>query len=150
MQALANSAVSPSRVCLEITETVLMHDSAANLELLHKMRDLGLQISLDDFGTGYSSLNYLRSFPFDKIKIDRCFISEIEENADCQAIVKSVIALADSLGMTTIAEGVERTSQADLLQREGCAELQGFLFSKALPVEQLLEYFRTARKAEAA
>ncbi len=141
VQALASNGLSPNRVCLEITESVLMHDSEANLELLHKMHELGLQISLDDFGTGYSSLNYLRSFPFDKIKIDRCFISEIEDNADCQAIVRSVITLADSLGMTTIAEGVERSSQAELLQKEGCAELQGFLFSKAVPAAELGRYF---------
>jgi diguanylate cyclase (GGDEF)-like protein len=139
INALARNQVSPSRVCLEITETVLMHDSEANIETLHKLSDLGLQIALDDFGTGYSSLNYLRSFPFDKIKIDRCFVDEIDIREDCQAIVRSVVSLANSLGMTTTAEGVERAAQLDQLRREGCSEVQGFLYSKAVPVHELTD-----------
>ncbi|MFM6854542.1 MAG: putative bifunctional diguanylate cyclase/phosphodiesterase, partial [Sphingopyxis sp.] len=134
---LASSGVDPQRVCLEITESVLMQDSEANIQTLHKLRGFGVQIALDDFGTGYSSLNYLRSFPFSKIKIDRCFVAEIDERADCQAIVRSVVALATSLGMTTIAEGVERESQAGILLAEGCREVQGFLYSKAVALEEL-------------
>ena len=139
VQALANTQVAAGRVCLEITESVLMHDSDANIATLHKLRELGLRIALDDFGTGYSSLNYLRSFPFDKIKIDRCFISEIDSRDDCQAIVRSVVNLANSLGMTTTAEGVERADQLELLRGEGCQEVQGYLYSKALPQGQLTD-----------
>jgi diguanylate cyclase (GGDEF)-like protein len=139
VNALARTGVKPSRICFEITETVLMHDSDANLQTLHKLRDIGVEIALDDFGTGYSSLNYLRSFPFDKIKIDRCFISEIDSREDCRAIVRSVVNLANSLGMTTTAEGVEREDQVRYLRDEGCAEVQGYLFSKAVPQDQLTD-----------
>ena len=137
LNALATTGVDPARVCLEITETVLMQDSTANIETLHKLRSLGVHIALDDFGTGYSSLNYLRSFPFSKIKIDKCFIGEIDAREDCQAIVRSVIQLADSLGMETTAEGVERDSQLAQLLAEGCGEAQGFLYSPAIPVAEL-------------
>jgi diguanylate cyclase (GGDEF)-like protein len=139
ISALARNGVDSSRVCLEITESVLLQDSEANMDTLHKLRSLGIQIALDDFGTGYSSLNYLRSFPFDKIKIDRCFVNEIDSRDDCLAIIRSVVSLASSLGMTTIAEGVEREEQASLLRAEGCGELQGFLYSKAVPADQLTD-----------
>jgi diguanylate cyclase (GGDEF)-like protein len=139
VQALARTGVNPKRVCLEITETVLMQDSEANLEILHKLHEIGVEIALDDFGTGYSSLNYLRSFPFDKIKIDRCFVNEIDTREDCQAIVRSVVNLAKSLGMTTTAEGVEREDQVEHLRREGCLNVQGYLFSKAVPQDQLTD-----------
>jgi diguanylate cyclase (GGDEF)-like protein len=137
MNALANAGVKPSRLELEITESILMQDSDANLDLLHKLRALGVKIALDDFGTGYSSLNYLRSFPFDKIKIDRCFVSEIDSREDCKAIVRSVVGLANSLGMVTTAEGVESLDQMLMLQSEGCTHVQGFLFSRAIPAEEM-------------
>jgi diguanylate cyclase (GGDEF)-like protein len=137
ISAIASNGVDPGQVCFEITETVLMQDSDANIETLHKLREIGVQIALDDFGTGYSSLNYLRSFPFSKIKIDRCFIDEIDSRPDCRAIVRSVVGLAQSLGMTTTAEGVERTEQVEHLRSQGCSEVQGFLYSKAVPVDQL-------------
>lgn len=137
VQSLAKTGVDPKRVCIEITENVLMQDSEANMATLHKLHELGVEIALDDFGTGYSSLNYLRSFPFDKIKIDRCFINEIDVREDCQAIVRSVVNLANSLGMTTTAEGVEREGQVESLRREGCLQVQGYLFSKAVPQDQL-------------
>jgi len=139
INALAHNQVAPGRVCLEITETVLMQDSEINIETLHKLSALGVAIALDDFGTGYSSLNYLRSFPFNKIKIDRCFVDDIDTREDCQAIVRSVVALANSLGMTTTAEGVERHDQLEQLRLEGCGEVQGFLYSKALPVHELTD-----------
>jgi diguanylate cyclase (GGDEF)-like protein len=139
ISALARSGVAPERLELEITESVLMHDSEANLDTLHKLRSLGVRIALDDFGTGYSSLNYLRSFPFDKIKIDRCFVSEIDTREDCRAIIRSVVALANSLGMVTTAEGVEREAQMTQLRQEGCVEVQGFLFSKAIPSGELTD-----------
>jgi diguanylate cyclase (GGDEF)-like protein/PAS domain S-box-containing protein len=137
ISAIATNRIDPARICFEITETVLMQDSDANIETLHKLRDIGVQIALDDFGTGYSSLNYLRSFPFSKIKIDRCFIDEIDSRPDCQAIVRSVVGLAQSLGMTTTAEGVERLEQVEHLRLQGCSEVQGFLYSKAVPADQL-------------
>jgi diguanylate cyclase (GGDEF)-like protein len=139
VHALAKTGVAPKRVCLEITETVLMQDSEVNLATLHKLHEIGVEIALDDFGTGYSSLNYLRSFPFDKIKIDRCFVDEIDTREDCRAIVRSVVNLANSLGMTTTAEGVERSDQVEHLRREGCSNVQGYLFSKAVPQDQLTD-----------
>jgi diguanylate cyclase (GGDEF)-like protein len=139
ISALARTGVAPARLELEITESVLMQDSEANLDTLHKLRSLGVRIALDDFGTGYSSLNYLRSFPFDKIKIDRCFVSEIDTREDCRAIIRSVVALANSLGMVTTAEGVEREAQMIQLREEGCVEVQGFLFSKAIPSAELTD-----------
>jgi diguanylate cyclase (GGDEF)-like protein len=137
VHALAQSGVAAHRLELEITESVLMNDSEANIAMLHSLSALGVRIALDDFGTGFSSLNYLRSFPFNKIKIDRCFISEIDSREDCRAIVRSIVSLANSLGMKTTAEGVERQSQLNVLHQEGCTEVQGFLFSKALPSDEL-------------
>ncbi len=137
VNAIARTGVDPKRIILEITETVLLHDSESNLDTLHRLRALGVGIALDDFGTGYSSLNYLRCFPFDKIKIDRSFVRDIESREDCRAIVRSVVQLAKSLGMTTIAEGVEREAQVKHLIAEGCDTLQGFLYSPAVPAHEL-------------
>jgi predicted signal transduction protein with EAL and GGDEF domain len=145
VNAIAANRIDPARVCFEITETVLMQDSSANIDTLHKLREIGVEIALDDFGTGYSSLNYLRSFPFSKIKIDRCFIEDIDSRPDCQAIVRSVVGLAQSLGMTTTAEGVERSEQVDELRLQGCSEVQGYLYSKAIPADQLSN-LRSAEK----
>ncbi len=133
INALAETGLDPARFEIEITEGVLLHDSAANMAVLHRMRDLGIKIALDDFGTGYSSLNYLRTFPFDKIKIDRSFVSDLERREDCRAIVSAVIGLANNLGMVTLAEGVEDDVQLEELRREGCSMVQGYLFGKAMP-----------------
>ena len=137
VSALAHSGVSAHRLELEITENLLMQESDEVLSLLHKLRALGIRIALDDFGTGYSSLNYLRSFPFDKIKIDRCFVNELADRDDCKAIVRSVIALANDLNMTTTAEGVEDIDQLEALRNDGCDQVQGFYFSRALPASEL-------------
>ena len=131
VNALAQTGIAPERLDLEITESILMQDSDVNIRTLHSLRDLGVRISLDDFGTGYSSLNYLRSFPFDKIKIDRCFVDDIDSRDDCKAIIKSVISLAGNLGMKTTAEGVERQEQVDALRILGCDQVQGYLYGKA-------------------
>ena len=139
INAVANAGIDPTRLELEITESVLMHDSEVNIAILHKLRDFGVRISLDDFGTGYSSLNYLRSFPFDKIKIDRCFVDGIHENEDCQAIVRAVTGLAGSLGMTTTAEGVENELQMDELRNQGCTEVQGYLFARPTRAEEFTD-----------
>ena len=130
-----------SRLELEITELVLLQESEGAFELLHKLRGLGIKIAMDDFGTGYSSLGYLRSFPFDKIKIDQSFIRDLPHKEDSVAIVRAVVGLSSSLGMTTIAEGVETDEQLASLTAEGCDEFQGFLFSaarSAADVERIL------------
>jgi|CXWL01.1.fsa_nt_gi diguanylate cyclase (GGDEF)-like protein/PAS domain S-box-containing protein len=133
IHALADTGLDPARFEVEITEGVLLHDSEANMAILHRMRDLGIKVALDDFGTGYSSLNYLRTFPFDKIKIDRSFVNDLEQREDCRAIVSAVIGLAHNLGMVTLAEGVEDAVQLEQLRREGCSMVQGYLFGKAMP-----------------
>ena len=133
ISALAQSGLPASRLELEITETVFLAETEANLATLHQLRDLGVRISMDDFGTGYSSLSYLRSFPFDKIKIDRSFVQDLAHRPDCLAIVRAISGLGRSLNITTTAEGVESAEQLDWLRAEGCNEGQGFLFSPARP-----------------
>ena len=130
LHALAAGQVDPQRLELEVTEGTLIGDRGSNIAMLHKLRNIGLRVTLDDFGTGYSSLNYLRSFPFDKVKIDRCFIDGLGDNADSLTIVRAVIALVRSLGMVPAAEGVERPEQLEVLRAEGCIEAQGYLFSR--------------------
>jgi len=132
-RALAGAGLRPERLELEITESVLLDDSEGTLATLHEIRALGVRTALDDFGTGYSSLSYLRRFPFDKLKIDRCFVGALTRDAGSQAIVRSIIAMATSLGMTTTAEGVEAEEQAALLRAMGCTEMQGFLYSRPRP-----------------
>jgi EAL domain-containing protein (putative c-di-GMP-specific phosphodiesterase class I) len=129
--------LSPLRLELEITESLFLAETEANLAILHQLRELGVSISMDDFGTGYSSLSYLRSFPFDKIKIDRSFIKDIAERSDCVAIVRAISGLGRSLNITTTAEGVETIGQLDWLRAEGCNEVQGFLFSAAKPASEV-------------
>ncbi len=141
--ALAVSGLPARRLELEITESVLLQDSEATLATLHKLRGFGVRISMDDFGTGYSSLSYLRSFPFDKIKIDRSFVHELATRDDSMAIVRAVTGLGKSLGISTTAEGVETNVQLTLLRSEGCTEVQGFLFSPPRPaadVEKMLSH----------
>ncbi len=137
INALARNSIDPSRLDLEITESVLMSDTSFVLERLQQLKSLGLKISLDDFGTGFSSLSYLRSFPFDKIKIDKSFVSDIEQSEDSRVITRTTIGLAHSLGMRCTAEGVETDAQRDFLVEQGCDELQGFLISRARPLEEL-------------
>ena len=137
ISALAHSGLSPRRLELEITESVFLAETEANLATLHQLRELGVSISMDDFGTGYSSLSYLRSFPFDKIKIDRSFVKDLVERDDCVAIVRAISGLGRSLNITTTAEGVETTGQLDWLRAEGCNEVQGFLFSAARPAAEI-------------
>jgi diguanylate cyclase (GGDEF)-like protein/PAS domain S-box-containing protein len=144
ISALAHSGLSPLRLELEITESVFLAETEANLAILHQLRELGVSISMDDFGTGYSSLSYLRSFPFDKIKIDRSFVKDLSQRSDCVAIVRAISSLGRSLNITTTAEGVETIDQLDWLRAEGCNQVQGFLFSAARPaaeIEQLLSKF---------
>ena len=130
MSALAASGLRADRLELEITETTLLQENEATLGMLYQLRELGVRIAMDDFGTGYSSLSHLQSFPFDRIKIDRSFIKDIE-GAGSLNIVRAVAALAKGLGMETTAEGVETQQQLDAVKLEGCTEMQGFLFSRA-------------------
>jgi EAL domain-containing protein (putative c-di-GMP-specific phosphodiesterase class I) len=135
--ALSESRLLPSRLELEITESVLLQDCEGTLATLHALRQLGVRISMDDFGTGYSSLSYLRSFPFDKIKIDQSFIRDLATRDDSVAIVRAVTGLGKSLGISTTAEGVETSEQLALLRLEGCTEVQGYLFSPPRPASEI-------------
>jgi EAL domain-containing protein (putative c-di-GMP-specific phosphodiesterase class I) len=147
--ALATSGLKPDRLELEITEAVLIRDDEAALAILHQLRGIGVRIALDDFGTGYSSLSYLRRFPFDKIKIDRCFVSDIDGAGGSSSIVRAVVNLAGALDMTTVAEGVETETQRAVLCELGCTEMQGYLFSAAKPADEVKKLF-TARSTQAA
>jgi len=139
--ALATSGLRASRLEIEITEAVLIRDDETALTILHQLRDIGVRIALDDFGTGYSSLSYLKRFPFDKIKIDRCFISDITEIDGSSAIVQAVVNIAASRNMTTTAEGVETLEQKQRLRALGCTEMQGYLFSAAKPGPEVRPLF---------
>jgi diguanylate cyclase (GGDEF)-like protein len=141
--ALADCGMPAERLQLEITETMLMQNTFATLATLHELRKLGVQIAMDDFGTGYSSLSYLRSFPFDKIKIDRSFIQDLANGAEPRAIVHAVADLAKCLNMISTAEGVETQQQLDTLQAVGCTEMQGYLFSRARPADQIMQLFQS-------
>jgi diguanylate cyclase (GGDEF)-like protein len=140
-KALADSGLDACRLQLEITETVLLQNTFATLARLHELRKLGAQIALDDFGTGYSSLSYLRSFPFDKIKIDQSFIQDMSNGAEPLAIVNAVAGLAKCLNMISTAEGVETQQQMDTVQSIGCTEMQGYLFSRARPAKEIGQFF---------
>ncbi|MCL4711891.1 MAG: EAL domain-containing protein, partial [Pseudorhodoplanes sp.] len=135
--ALAASGLAPQRLELEITESVLLQDEESTLATLHALREFGVRIAMDDFGTGYSSLGYLRSFPFDKIKIDQSFIKEVGSRSDSLAIVRAVTGLGTSLGIATTAEGVENLEQLERVKLEGCNEGQGFLFSPPVEAKEL-------------
>jgi diguanylate cyclase (GGDEF)-like protein len=139
MNAVAAAELSPHRLELEITESVLLQDDDATLAMLHQMRGLGVRISMDDFGTGYSSLSYLRKFPFDKIKIDQSFIRDLSKGDDSIAIVRAVASLAASLNIATVAEGVETADQLDIARTEGCTEVQGYFFSRPVPAAKARE-----------
>ena len=130
--ALLAAKLEPTRLELEITESLLLTENESTIVALHELRGMGVRISMDDFGTGYSSLSYLRSFPFDKIKIDRSFMADLTTRADSQAIIKAVIGLGQSLGMSTTAEGVETEEQLAMVREHGASEVQGFLFSPPL------------------
>jgi diguanylate cyclase (GGDEF)-like protein len=145
--ALAYSGLQPARLELEITETVLMYDNEATLSLLHSIRALGVRISMDDFGTGYSSLSYLRSFPFDKIKIDQTFVRDLVAKPDSIAIIRAVTRLGQSFGMTTTAEGVETAEQLEQMRAEGCTEVQGYFFSKPVPASEIINLMHKLQMA---
>jgi EAL domain-containing protein (putative c-di-GMP-specific phosphodiesterase class I) len=143
---LGETGLPPTRLELEITESLMLNDNEQTLQTLHRLRAIGIRISMDDFGTGYSSLSYLRAFPFDKIKIDRSFMRDLESRGDSLAIIKAVIGLGHSLGMSTTAEGVETEEQLRAVREQGCNEVQGFLFSPPLEAGQVLTLLNTEQR----
>jgi EAL domain-containing protein (putative c-di-GMP-specific phosphodiesterase class I) len=146
IEALTRYGVDPGRIEVEITESVLLADTDANLNILQKLRDIGLKISLDDFGTGYSSFSYLRKFAFDKLKIDRSFVEPLDREPQSISIVGSINALARALQMTTVAEGVETERQFEAVRIIGCDQAQGFLFARPLTLDALVAHVATERR----
>ncbi|WP_198375643.1 putative bifunctional diguanylate cyclase/phosphodiesterase [Neoroseomonas rubea] len=145
-EALSGSGLAPYRLELEVTETIMLQDSAVVIAQLNRLRALGVRIAMDDFGTGYSSLSYLRSFPFDTIKIDRSFVRDLDARGDARAIVSAIVGLGESLGMRTTAEGVETEAELAGLRRVGCSDAQGFLFSHPIPPEDVPGFLATSAK----
>jgi EAL domain-containing protein (putative c-di-GMP-specific phosphodiesterase class I) len=133
--ALARAGLDPARLELEVTESLLIHDPVHALLTLRRLKALGISIALDDFGTGYSSLTTLRTFEFDRVKIDRSFIEDLPDNAGSAAIVRAVLGLGRGLGLPVVAEGVETPAQLAALRAEGCAEVQGYLIGRPMPIE---------------
>jgi diguanylate cyclase (GGDEF)-like protein/PAS domain S-box-containing protein len=150
MDALKQSGLPASRLELEITETLVLEKSGQVLATLHALRALGVRISMDDFGTGYSSLSYLRSFPFDKIKVDQSFIRGLAANREAQAIVRSIVSLGKGLGVTITAEGVETEAELRCVRAEGCHEAQGYLFSRPRPNVEIVGLLQAQCGADAA
>jgi EAL domain-containing protein (putative c-di-GMP-specific phosphodiesterase class I) len=134
--ALKDSSIAPERLELEITEGVLLQDTKQTLATLLRLQQLGVKLAMDDFGTGYSSLSYLQKFRFDKVKIDRSFITNMGSDQNATAIVRAVVSIGVALGVAVIAEGVETTEQANMLRGEGCLEGQGYLYSRPIPAEE--------------
>ncbi len=129
-KAIHLSGLDPRRLELEITESIFIADVEKTMATLHGLRNLGVRIALDDFGTGYSSLSYLRSFPFEKVKIDRSFVEDLRGDGNGHAVIRAITTLADALGMEALAEGGEEVAQFETLEREGCRYIQGYLFSR--------------------
>ena len=142
LSALSASGLAPQRLELEITESIFIADVDTTLATLHSLRDLGVKIALDDFGTGYSSLSYLRSFPFDKVKIDKSFVEDLGTSGNGHAVIRAITTLAAALGMETLAEGVEDIAQFEVLEREGCQNIQGYLFSRPVAAEAVAGLLR--------
>ena len=147
-QALHNANLQPEYLELEITESMIMQDTEEAIAILHKFKNMGIQISMDDFGTGYSSLNYLRYMPLNALKIDRSFVMNLATNRSDAAIIEAIIALAHSLSLKVIAEGVETEQQLSFLKSRGCDEVQGFLLSRPLPVEEISRFLTKKNLAE--
>jgi EAL domain-containing protein (putative c-di-GMP-specific phosphodiesterase class I) len=132
---LLETGLSPSRLELEITESVLIDDFPSAVSILRRLKQLGVRIAMDDFGSGYSSLSYLQSFPFDKIKIDKTFVANLDHSPQSAAIIRAVIGLGRGLELPIVAEGVETKSQLDFLTREACDQVQGYVVGRPLPIE---------------
>jgi EAL domain-containing protein (putative c-di-GMP-specific phosphodiesterase class I) len=141
--ALAESGLPPHRLELEMTESIFLDGGEQVQEMLKNLRTLGIRTSLDDFGTGYSSLNYLRRFPFDKIKIDKSFIDDVTARDENLAIIRAIVTLAEALGMSTTEEGVESTGQVVRLRDAGCTHIQGYVFSPPRPADDIIAMFES-------
>jgi len=139
-EILDRTGIDPDLVELELTESMLMDDARGTAEMLRKLRGLGVHLAIDDFGTGYSSLSYLKHFPIDRVKIDRSFVMDLEGGGDDAAIAGAIIAMAQSLNLATIAEGVETEGQLEFLRERGCEEIQGFYFGKPMAAEDFAAY----------
>jgi EAL domain-containing protein (putative c-di-GMP-specific phosphodiesterase class I) len=135
---MRETGVDPRHMELELTESIIMKNEGETIKTLHALKDLGLNLSIDDFGTGYSSLSYLKRFPIDSLKIDRSFIRDLTTNPDDAAITRAIIAMAHSLKLRVVAEGVEEEKQIEFLRQEGCDEMQGFFFSPPVPAEAFI------------
>jgi len=146
---LADTGLPPGRLELELTESTLFADRERSLHMLREIKALGVSIALDDFGTGYSSLETLRTFPFDKIKLDCSFVSEVESSPQARAIVRAVLALGKSLDIPVLAEGIETQGQLSLLRNEGCDEAQGFLLGRPAPLRQIVDSGQISLATEA-
>mgnify|MGYP001801797066 FL=1 len=142
-EQLDKTGIDPSRIELEITESVFLSDNAFILDRLRRLKDLGVRIAMDDFGTGFSSLVYLQRFPFDKLKLDQAFVRDLETNDQSRAIARATITMAHALNLTVTAEGVENEVQARFLREQGCDELQGFLYSRPQDQSALIPYLRS-------
>ncbi len=140
--ALHQAGLAPEWLEVELTESLVMHDVNRTIDVLRGLRQMGVTVAVDDFGTGYSSLSYLQRLPIGVIKIDRAFIEHISDNPDDAAIAKAIIALAKSLQLKTVAEGVETGAQADFLRRHGCDVMQGYYFSRPLPADKFIQLLK--------
>jgi EAL domain-containing protein (putative c-di-GMP-specific phosphodiesterase class I) len=147
-QVLAENALDPDLLELELTESMIMDDPVGAEQTMRRLKNLGVGLSLDDFGTGYSSLNYLRRFPVDSLKIDRSFIADVVSDPSGSSVVTSVISIAHNLGLSAIAEGVETSDQLDFLVDNGCDMLQGYIFSKPMPADEYAELLRRDPRLE--
>jgi diguanylate cyclase (GGDEF)-like protein len=145
-QVLANSCFAPGMLELEITESVLMHNAQATVEMLEQLNRMGLKLAVDDFGTGYSSLSYLKRFPIHTLKIDQSFVRDVTSDGDDASLVTAIIAMGHALQLNVIAEGVETPEQLDFLRRHGCDGMQGYLFSRPLPVEEITRLLQSGKK----
>ena len=139
-RVLRETGLSPVHLELEMTETAILQHDDATTAALRELDDMGVGLALDDFGTGYSSLSYLRRYPFDRVKIDRSFVGDITADPHDAALTAAILAMAQSLDLQVVAEGVETLEQAEFLRERGCDELQGYLFSRPLPAEEFTRF----------
>jgi EAL domain-containing protein (putative c-di-GMP-specific phosphodiesterase class I) len=142
MNALSSNDLAPERLELEITERLLLDNSIETAEILRELDRAGVRLSVDDFGTGYSALSYLKSYPFDTLKIDKTFVQDVMKEPEDAALVRAIINMAHSLGLTIIAEGVEDEAQTHFLKQEGCDFAQGYFYSHPLPAGEFTEWLR--------